>query len=52
MRIDLCFVFFFFEKTEARPWWLTFVILAIQEAEFRRMAVQGKLRQIVHETLS
>jgi hypothetical protein len=28
------------------------VILATQEAEIRRIAVQSQLRQIVHETLS
>jgi hypothetical protein len=31
--------------------WLTLIILAIWEAEARRMVVQGHPRQIVHETL-
>jgi hypothetical protein len=32
--------------------WLTLVILATQETEFRRIKVQGQPRQIIHETLS
>jgi hypothetical protein len=32
--------------------WLTLVILATQEAEIRRIAVQNQAGQIVHETLS
>jgi hypothetical protein len=32
--------------------WLIPVILATQEAEIRRTAVQSQARQIVHETLS
>jgi hypothetical protein len=37
---------------EARCQWLTPVIMAIQEAEIRRIVVQRQPRQIVHETLS
>jgi hypothetical protein len=33
-------------------WWITPVILASQEAEIRRIVVQGPPRQIVQETLS
>jgi hypothetical protein len=33
-------------------WWLTPVILVIQEAEIRRITVQSQPRQIVHKTLS
>jgi hypothetical protein len=33
-------------------WWLTLVILGIQEAEIRRISVQSQPLQIVHETLS
>jgi hypothetical protein len=36
----------------ARSRWLTSVILAIWEVEMWRIAVQGQLRQIVHEALS
>jgi hypothetical protein len=38
--------------SQAGSWWLMPVILAPWEAEIRRIAVQGQLRQIVHETLS
>jgi hypothetical protein len=37
---------------QARCWWLTPIILAIQEAEIRRIVVQSQPRQIVGETLS
>jgi hypothetical protein len=37
---------------EAGCWWLTLVILAIQEAEIRRIMVQSQPGQIVHKTLS
>jgi hypothetical protein len=37
---------------QKRPWWLTPVILATQEAEIRRITVRSQVRQIVHETLS
>jgi hypothetical protein len=33
-------------------WWLMSIILAIQEAEIRRITVQTQLRQIVGESLS
>jgi hypothetical protein len=33
-------------------WWLTPIILATQEAEIRRTAVQSHSGQIVHKTLS
>jgi hypothetical protein len=36
--------------SEARCWWLTPVILAIQEGEIRKTEVQP--RQIIQETLS
>jgi hypothetical protein len=36
----------------ARHWWLKPIILAIQEAEIRRIMVQSQPRQIVPETLS
>jgi hypothetical protein len=35
-----------------RPWWLTSVILAIEEAKIRRIVVRSQPRQIVHKTLS
>jgi hypothetical protein len=37
---------------KARHLWLTLVILATQEAEIRRIAVQSQPREIVLETLS
>jgi hypothetical protein len=36
----------------AGHWWLTPVILASQEAEFRRITVRSQPGQIVHELLS
>jgi hypothetical protein len=39
-------------RSLARHWWLTLVILATQEAEIRRIEVQSQPGQIVHETLS
>jgi hypothetical protein len=36
----------------ASLWWLTPVILPIQEAEIRRITVRSQPRQIVWETLS
>jgi hypothetical protein len=36
----------------ARCWWLTLIILATQEAEIRKITVQGQARQIVCKTLS
>jgi hypothetical protein len=36
----------------ARSWWLKPIILAIHEAEIRRIQVQSQPGQIVHETLS
>jgi hypothetical protein len=36
----------------ARRQWLTPVIIATQEADIRRKAVQSQPRQIVHKTLS
>jgi hypothetical protein len=36
----------------SRAWWLMPIILATQEAEIRRIEVQGQPRQIVYETLS
>jgi hypothetical protein len=38
--------------TFQNSWWLTPVILATQEAEIRRIAVQSQPSQIVHKTLS
>jgi hypothetical protein len=32
-------------------WWFMSVILATQEAEIRRIAVQSQPRQIIHEIL-
>jgi hypothetical protein len=40
------------EKERARYWWLMSIILAIQEAEIRRIEVWSQPRQIVHKTLS
>jgi hypothetical protein len=34
---------------EAGHWWLTSIILAIHEAEIRRITVQSQCRQIVHK---
>jgi hypothetical protein len=39
-------------QLKTRPWWLTPVIIATQEAEIRRIAIQSQPRQIVCETLS
>jgi hypothetical protein len=39
-------------STGSQALWLTAVILATQEAEIRRIAVQNQQRQIVLETLS
>jgi hypothetical protein len=39
------------EETVGRQWF-TPVILAIQEAEIRKIMIQGQPGQIVHETLS
>jgi hypothetical protein len=39
-------------KVGLECWWLTPVILATQEAECRRIVVEGQAGQIVHETLS
>jgi hypothetical protein len=33
-------------------WWLTPVILATQEAEIQRIAIQSQPRQIIHKTIS
>jgi hypothetical protein len=40
------------EELFTRSWWLTPVILAIQEAEIRRIMVQSQPGQMVHKTLS
>jgi hypothetical protein len=42
----------FLPKSGVESWWLTSVILAIQEAEIRRIAVRSQPVQIVQETLS
>jgi hypothetical protein len=42
----------FKESCLAGCWWLTPVILATQETEIRRIAIQSQSRQIVQETLS
>jgi hypothetical protein len=48
----LCISYNFFNnKTLARCWWLTPIILVSQEAEIRRIEVQNQPRQIVQETL-
>jgi hypothetical protein len=39
-------------EVQARCWWLTAIILATQEAESRRIAIQSQPWQIVQETLS
>jgi hypothetical protein len=36
----------------AVSWWLTPIILATQEAEIKRIAVQSQPGQIVHKTLT
>jgi hypothetical protein len=36
----------------SRILWLTLIILAIQEAEIKRIAVQSQLKEIVRKTLS
>jgi hypothetical protein len=41
-----------FKKSLVGHWWLTLVVLATEEAEIRRIAVQSQPRQIVPETLS
>jgi hypothetical protein len=38
--------------SQTQHWWLTPVILAIQEAEIRKIVAQSQSRKIVHETLS
>jgi hypothetical protein len=40
------------EIIEAGHWWLTPIILAVQEVEIRRISVQSQPRQIVCKTLS
>jgi hypothetical protein len=45
-------VLFLKSSVTARPQWLTPVILATQEAEIRRIAVQSQPGQKVLETLS
>jgi hypothetical protein len=37
-----------YNYVKAWHWWLTPVILAIQEAEIRRIMVQSQLRQVIH----
>jgi hypothetical protein len=37
---------------DAGCWWFTPIILAIQEAEIRKIEVQSQPGQIVHKTLS
>jgi hypothetical protein len=46
------FCLFMKNQALARCRWLTSVILATEEAEIRKMAVQSQPGQIVHKTLS
>jgi hypothetical protein len=48
----LCIHMWYKTMKQARCQWLIPVILVIQEAEIRRIVVQGQLGQTVHETLS